>query len=132
MPLSHSQHPSGARVPHTVHHGPRDSKDRRAELLHVRNALRANKYKEWALEAFSVLIKQQVTSTDKTTIKSTRLMLVLPYIQGLSVHCHGPSSHITRSMPVPQAQQYHPLMLVHQLGQNPQREIVRHHSPQHV
>ena len=60
------------------------AEDRKAEISHVRNALRANNYKEWALDAPPARSKKQVTTTDKTTTRSTRPILGLPYIQGLS------------------------------------------------
>ena len=60
------------------------AEDRRAELSHVCNALRANNYKEWALDVPHARSKKQVTTTDKATTKSTRPMLGLLYIQGLS------------------------------------------------
>ena len=65
------------------------AEDRKAEISHVRNALRANNYKEWALDVPHVRSKKQVTTTDKTTTKSTRPMLGLPYIQGLSEQLSG-------------------------------------------
>ena len=60
------------------------AEDRKAEISHVRNAFRANNYKEWALDVPPARSKKQVTTTDKTTTRSTRPTLGLPYIQGLS------------------------------------------------
>ena len=61
------------------------AEDHKAEISHVRNALRANSYKEWALDVPPARSKKQVPTTDKiTTTRSTRPMLGLPYIQGLS------------------------------------------------
>ena len=60
------------------------AEDHKAEISHVRNALRANNYKKWALDFPPARSKKQVTTTDKTTTRSTRPMLGLPYIQGLS------------------------------------------------
>ena len=60
------------------------AEDRKAEISHVRKTLRANNYKEWALDVPPARSKKQVTTTDKTTTRSTRPMIVLPYIQGLS------------------------------------------------
>ena len=85
------------------------AEDRKAEISHVRNALRANNYKEWALDVPPARSKKQVTTTDKTTTRSTRPMLGLPYIQGLSeqlsrtyqshgVYLFHKPSNTTRSM----------------------------------
>ena len=60
------------------------AEDHKAEISHVRNALRANNYKEWALDVPPARSKKQVIITDNTTTRSTRPMLGLPYIQGLS------------------------------------------------
>ena len=60
------------------------AEDRKAEISHVRNALRANNYKDWALDVPPARSKKQVTTTDKMTTRSTRAMLELPYIQGSS------------------------------------------------
>ena len=60
------------------------AEDRKAEISHVRNALRANNYKEWALDIPPARSKRQVTTTDRTTTRSTCPILGLPYIQGLS------------------------------------------------
>ena len=69
------------------------AEDRKAELSRVRNALRANNYKEWALDVPPARSKKQVTTTDKTTTKSTRPMLGFPYIYGAYLSsCHGPTS----------------------------------------
>ena len=46
------------------------AEDRKAEISHVRNALRANNYKEWALDVPPTRSKKQVTTTDKTTTRS--------------------------------------------------------------
>ena len=51
------------------------AEDRKAKISHVRNALRANNHKEWALDVPPVRRKKQITTTDKTTTKSTRPML---------------------------------------------------------
>ena len=40
------------------------AEDHKAEISHVRNALRANKYKEWALDVPPARSKKQVTTTD--------------------------------------------------------------------
>ena len=52
--------------------------------------VRANNYKEWALDVPPARSKKQVTTTDKTTTRSTRPMLGLPYIQGLSEQLSRP------------------------------------------
>ena len=107
------------------------AEDRKAKISHVRNALRANNYKEWALDVPPARSKKQVTTTDKTTTRSTRPMLGLPYIQGLSEQlsrtykshgvytCSISPATLSAQCRTPQ-------------GQNPQGEIVRHHLPHHV
>ena len=59
------------------------AEDSKAEISHVRNALRANNYKERALDVPPARSKKQVTTTDNKTTRSTRPMLGLLYIQGL-------------------------------------------------
>ena len=80
------------------------AEDHKAEVSHVRNALRAN-YEEWALDVPPARSKKQVTTTDKTTTRFTRPMLGLPYIQGLSeqlsrtYQSHGVTCSISPATP---------------------------------
>ena len=55
--------------------------DPQAEIEHVRNALRANNYEEWALTV-PLSKPHTVEKNDKNNTNSRRLMLGLPYVQG--------------------------------------------------
>ena len=57
--------------------------DLEAEIDHVRNALRANNFKEWALN-FPLSKPHKVDKNDNKNTNSRRLMLGLPYVQGTS------------------------------------------------
>ena len=60
-----------------------NEEDRKQEIAHVKDALRANNYKEWALKVPKDKIKKAVDS-DQQSNRKAKITVGIPYMQGMS------------------------------------------------